>query len=410
MADQTSAGTEPTTLEGLTILDFTAHIAGPYGTKTLADLGARVLKVERPEGDPSRRSVPFMDGIPGQNRSALYHFLNANKESIVVDFKNPRSRAVVEKLLGLADLAVFSSPPAVIERLQFDYENISQVSRGSVLYLTNFGFDGPYRNYRASDTTIYGMGAEMFAHGLADREPLKVGGTTALIQAGAMLGVAAMGAIHGFENHGTKQRVDVNLFETHVANMDRRGATITSYRFSGRVAGRVEVAAPGIAGGIYPVADGHVEVTATAGNYWARFVEMIDDDRLRDPKWLDPAFVVRPEAREEVDAIAYPWMLERTRLEVWEAAREAKLLAAPLFTGEDIRDDPVLKERGFWVELETEELGKFPMLGRPYIFERTPWSLRRAAPTLGQDTDKILQLAGFDASEISELRHEGAVQ
>ncbi len=409
MSENASPSAPASPLEGITVVDFTAHIAGPYATKILADLGARVLKVERPEGDPARRSPPFKDDVPGPDRSALYHFLNTNKESIVLDLKNRGSQVVVERLLALADLAVFSQSPSVLERLELDYGSVSSTAKGPVVYLTNFGFDGPYRDYRLSDTALYAMGGEMFSHGIASREPLTVGGTATLLQCGAMTSIAALGAIHGWEAHGTGQRVDVNMFETQVGSLDRRSSTILAYRFAGAIQGRAPAATVGLAGGVYPVADGFVEVTASFGDYWERFVEMVDDDRFRDPKWADPVFTAAPEAKEEADGLIYPWMLERTRQQVWERARGARAMVAPLFTGADLAEDGVLKGRGYWVEIETPELGRVPMIGRPYVFEKTPWALRRPAPTLGQDTDSILGLAGFGNSEIIEFRREGAV-
>ena len=105
-------------------------------------------------------------------------------------------------------------------------------------------------------------------------------------------------------------------------------------------------------------------------------------DRLRDPKWLDPAWMVTPAAKEEAEAIVYPWMLSHTRHEVWEAARRSHAMVAPLYTARDMVDDPVLRRRGLWTEIEHVVLGRLPMIGRPYMLERTPWRIRSAAPSL----------------------------
>jgi crotonobetainyl-CoA:carnitine CoA-transferase CaiB-like acyl-CoA transferase len=162
-----------------------------------------------------------------------------------------------------------------------------------------------------------------------------------------------------------------------------------------------------LAGGILPVADGYVELTASAGNYWRRFVEMVDDDALRDPKWENPATAMDPAAKEEADAIVYPWLLSHTRAEVWSAARDAHAVMAPLYNGLDVWEDANFRERGVWTTVEHPELGPLPMLGRPYIFEETPWRVRSAAPRLGKHTDAILSEAGFDGSEIAKLREDG---
>ena len=396
-------------LEGVTVVDFTSHIAGPYATKVLADLGARMIKVERPGGDGARALGPFFEDISGPERSATFHFLNTNKESIVLDLKNPASGQVLSALLRSATLIVSSFEPAVSERLGLDYAAVAKVTRAPLVTLTNFGWDGPYRDYRLSDTVLYAMGGEMFSHGLADREPLKLGGTAALLQCGAMGAIAALGAIHAFELHGLGQHVDVPLFDTQINSIDRRSSTILAYRFSGRVQQRPVAASAGIAGGIYPCADGHVEVTASAGNYWDRFVEMLDEQVLREPRWSNPAIGMDPAAREEADSIIYPWMLAHTKREVWELARKAHAIAAPLYTARDIFEDPVLRERGLWDEVEHAVIGRMPMLGRPYLLDKTPWRIRRAAPLLGEHTDAILTELGFGGPGIAELRRQGAV-
>jgi crotonobetainyl-CoA:carnitine CoA-transferase CaiB-like acyl-CoA transferase len=221
--------------------------------------------------------------------------------------------------------------------------------------------------------------------------------------------VAALGAIHAYELHGIGQRVDLSLFDVQINSVDRRSSAILAYRFSGRVNGRPPAAGAGLAGGIYPCADGYVEVTASAGPYWARFVEMIDDPVLREPRWQDPATLSSPAAKEEADAIIYPWMLSRTRAEIWTAARKAHALVAPLYTGEDVFKDPVFRARGTWTEVEHAVLGRFPMLGRPYQLEKTPWRLRRPAPMLGEHTRPLLREAGLGAAEIDQLYAEGTV-
>lgn len=396
-------------LEGLTVLDFTGNIAGPYCTKLLADMGARVIKVEAPGGDSSRRLRPFKDDVEGTERSATFQYLNTNKESVVIDLKRKESRGIVRRLVENADLVVTSSSPVQELALGIDYATLSGCSDKPVVSMTNFGHEGPYRDYRLSDTVLYAMGGEMYSHGIFGREPLKLGETAALLQCGAMAAVGAMGAIHDYEANGVAQFVDVPMFNVQISNIDRRSAAILGYRFSGRIQEPPVNASAGLAGGILPVADGFVELTASAGNYWRRFVEMIDDDALRDPKWENPMTAMDPAAKEEADGVVYPWMLARTRAEAWKAAREAHAMMAPLNTGLDIWQDENFHARGVWTEVDHPELGQLPMLGRPYVFEETPWRIRSAAPMLGQHTDSVLVEIGITSDSIAELRTEGVV-
>lgn len=396
-------------LDGVTVLDLTNWVAGPYATKLLADLGARVLKVERPGGDPARRLEPSLADEPGPDRSATFQFLNTNKEGLVIDLTREDGQSLLYRLVERVDLVVTSSSPKVEEALGIDYASLRRHGDPAVLSITNFGHTGPYRDYRLSETVLYAMGGEMFSHGLASREPLKLGGTAALLQCGAMAGIAAMGAITAREVHGIGQHVDVALFDAQINSIDRRSSAILGYRFSGRVLERPQGASSGIAGGVYPVADGYIEVTASSGNYWNRFVEMIDSDQLREPKWADPMMLRDPSAKEEADSVIYPWMLTHTRAEAWERARAAHAMVAPYFTGIDVADDAVFRERGLWTEIDHPALGELPMLGRPYVLDKTPWQLRRPAPMLGQDTGDILAWAGLANGEIASLRREGVV-
>ena len=396
-------------LEEVTVLDFTSAIAGPYATKVLADLGARVIKIERPGGDPARRLGPWLGDEPGGERSGTYQFLNTNKESVVLDLGEEAGRAAALDLLPLADIVVVGLPAAKAEALGLTYEQMRGRKDVPVLSLTNFGRSGPYRDYALSETVLYAMGGEMWSHGTLDREPLKLGGTAALMQCGALAAIAALGGIHAYELHGIGQAIDVSLFDVQINSIDRRSSAILAYRFSGRVNGRPPGSGAGLAGGIYPVADGYVEVTASFGNYWQRFVEMIDEPLLREPRWDNPATAFDPAAKEEADGVIYPWMLSRTRQEVWAEARRARALVAPLFTGKDLFEDPVFGERGLWSEVEHATLGRFPMLGRPYQLEKTPWRVRRPAPRLGEHSRSVLAEAGYGGAQIDALCARGVV-
>ena len=400
-------------LEGITVLDLTSGIVGPYTTKLLADLGARVIKVERPEGDPSRLMGPWFNDEQGIENSGTYQFLNTNKQSIVIDLSKKQSQIVVADLVGLADLVVTSFSPANAEKYKLTPSDIRELADVNILSITNFGWTGPYRDFKVSETVLYAMGGEMYSHGIAGQPPLKLGGVAALMQCGAMGAIGALGAIHAKELHDITQDIGISLFDVQINSVDRRSSTILAFRFSGRLQERPEVAGLYLIGGVYPCSDGFIEITGGVSSthpYWSRVVEMIGDPRLEEDKWGDLDFVRKPEAKSEVDAIVVPWMIERTRQEIWKEARRARVILAPLYTGKDLASDPVFKDRGLWVEVEHALLGKFPMLGRPYIFEKTPWKIRRSAPILAQDTKDILVECGYGSSKIEALQTEGVVK
>ena len=187
-------------LDDVTVIDLTQDEAGPFATRLLGDYGANVIKIEPPEGDPARMQPPFHQDVPGPERSAVFLFLNTNKRSVVLDLERPEDR---ERLLGLvagADAVVESFPPGTMERLGLGYEALREVNPRIVLTsMTNFGQDGPYRDYHVTDLTLYAMGGPMIASGDVDHEPLKNAGHMTLYHAGIVGALATSLALRAAE-------------------------------------------------------------------------------------------------------------------------------------------------------------------------------------------------------------------
>lgn len=396
-------------LEGLTVLDLSEYIAGPYATKQLADYGANVIKLERPGGDPSRRLGPFKGNTPHPERSGTFFFFNTNKRSLVVDLKRPAGKQVFLRLLELADIVVESFRPGVLDRLGLGWETIhAHKPSASLISITNFGQTGPFREFRASELVLFGYAGEMYSMGLEDREPVKMYGTSALVEAGSAAASAVLGAAMSSHWQGVGQHADFSLAETQIAGVDRRHATVIGYQYSGRKTPRRAGAQRALAGGVYPCADGYVEIS---GGIWMdRVIGMLGNPEwLSDPKWLDPVAQTDPALMEEFDSHFYEWILGRTRREVWAEARRARAVCGPLFTVEDVFDDEHFKARGLWAEVTHAELGRIIMPGRPFLMSETPWELRRPAPLLGEQTAEVLVEAGYSKSEVAALARSGAV-
>lgn len=397
-------------LEGLTVLDLSEYIAGPYATKLLADYGANVIKLERPGGDPSRKLGPFKGGTPHPERSGTFFFFNTNKRSIVVDLKQQEGKEVFLRLAERADVVVESLRPGVLDRLGVGWETIhARRPSAALVSISNFGQTGPYREFRASELVLFGYAGEMYSMGLEDREPVKMYGTAALVESGSAAATAVLGAALAGRWQGAGQHVDLALAETHIAGVDRRHATVIGYQFSGRKTPRRAGAQRALASGVYPCADGYVEIS---GGIWMdRIIAMLGNPEwLRDPKWLDPVAQTDPALMEEFDAHFYEWMLARTRRQVWEEARRARAVCGPLLTVEDVFADEHFRARGLWAEVSHPELGRFTIPGRPFIMGETPWELRRPAPLLGEHTAQVLAEAGYSRGEAAALARAGAVE
>jgi crotonobetainyl-CoA:carnitine CoA-transferase CaiB-like acyl-CoA transferase len=384
-------------LEGFRVLDLTQHLCGPYCTKLLADYGADVIKIERPEGEPARLLGPFKGDSPSLETSGTFAYLNTNKRSLTLDLTQTSGCDAFFALLQTADLVVENFRPGVMDRLGIGYSEISRRRpEVSLLSISNFGQSGPYRDWAGSELVLFAMGGEMFSMGVAEREPIKMAGTAALFQAGAAAAVSAVAALLNADQGAEGDHLDVAIFEAQFASVDRRHQWVIGYQYTGRVKGRNPInSTTTFPSGVYPCADGFVEITG-GGRWWSGTVAMVGSpEELRGPEWQEPGAFLRADLRERFDAVFYPWLAERTKRQVWEEAEKAHVLAGPLYTIEDLFTDPVIRDRGFFVECERPEMGRFEIPGRPFIMSESPWELRRPAPALGEHNDEILaEIAG----------------
>jgi crotonobetainyl-CoA:carnitine CoA-transferase CaiB-like acyl-CoA transferase len=389
-------------LDDVVVVDLTHHIAGPYATKLMADFGADVIKVERPEGDIARRLGPFKDDDPDIEKSGLFFSLNTNKRSVVLDLKGEAGREALAALITRADLVVENFRPGAMAELGFPWERVHELNpKASMISISNFGQDGPYREYRLTELVLYGFAGEMYSMGETDREPVKMAGTAALFESGASIAAALMGVLWSNKVNGEGQFGDIALAETHFGGVDRRHATAIAYQYSGRKTLRSAGAGSGMPNGIYPCADGYVDFT-NAGLRPDRIIEMLNfADWATDPKYQDPMARMNPVLIEEWNGHFLGWCVERTKREVWEEARRAKVMCAPLFSMEDLYEDDHFRSRGFWTKVEHPVLGEVEMPGRPLLMAEGGWRIRRPAPLLGQHTEEVLREAGLSAEQVS---------
>ncbi len=404
-------------LAGLKVLDFTHYVAGPYCAKLLADYGADVIKVESPAGDGARRIGPFPDDVAHPEKSGLFLHLNTNKRGVVIDLKQPDAGGVVERLASWADIVVENYRPGVADRLGIGYDRLSSLNP-SLIYtsISNFGQHGPYRYYRGSEIVFYGMGGEMISTGLADREPLKLGGNVGLYQAGAVAAVATMGAALAGAfapdaGDAPGQHIDVSILETQLGSVDRRQSTLLAHQYTGRISGRPPSSSSGgYPNAVYPCSDGYLQINGSR-MYWPRTVAMLGNPpELDAERWQGAEAQGNTALQEEFEGEhLLPWMLERTRAEAWQAAQGNRVLSGPINTMADLDVDPSFNGRGVFAEGEHPTAGSLRYPGRPFIMNESPWELRRTAPLLGQHTAEVLGELGYSDDEIATLAASGAV-
>ncbi|MSQ40130.1 MAG: CoA transferase [Dehalococcoidia bacterium] len=388
----------PQPLSDLRVIDLTHGIAGPYCTKLLADFGADVIKVERPgAGDWSRSLGPFPGDVPHTEKSGLFLFLNTNKRSVVLDLETRQGVEVVKELVRSADVLVEGFRPGVMERLGLSYEVVSKINTNLVMTsLSNFGQTGPYRDYLASELTLYAMGHSMNAP-VPDRYPLKLGGNHVQFQAGNVAAMASLFAWYAQRYQGLGgQYLDVSIFETQMASINGRMAALIQYQYLGR---RVKPPAGGgglgYPSGSYPTQDGYVTVTG-GGAYWARTVAALGmPELLNDPRFAPPLGQLSAEGREEFEGTIWlPWLLERTKQQAMADLQAHEIYSGVLNSLDEVVDStPQLASRGYIVEIDHPVAGKLRYPGSPLYTPKGWWRIHRPAPLLGQHTQEVLKEA-----------------
>lgn len=407
----------PGPLDGVTVLDLSEWIAGPYATRLFADAGADVIKIERPArkggvgGDPSRGVGPFRGGAPHPEKSGTFFYFNAGKRSVVLDLTRPEAQAAALRIVDRADIVIESFRPGVMDRLGVGWKEIhARKPEIALVSLAPFGQESPYRDYKLTDLTLFGMCGEMYSMGVQDAEPMKMYGTAALVECGASAAAVAMGALTATETQGIGQHVDVALADLQFNGTDRRHAAEIGSQFSRRKSLRSPGMAYQILGTVYHCADGYVMFTS-AVNHLERVAAMLGDPEwLQDPKWYRAEVQQDPDAVGEFDAFFLPWCLERTKKKIWSQARDHGVMCGPLFTVDELFEDEHFRGRGLFTTVEHAELGAVEMPGRSVVMQTTPWQVRGPAPLLGEHTRSVLDGAGLSAAEIEALIASGAAQ
>lgn len=402
-------------LEGVTVVDLTHYIAGPYCTKLLADYGAEVIKIERPgAGDPTRRMGPFLNDEPDTETSGLFLHLNTNKKSLTLNLKTTQGKAILKGLITDADILVENFHPRVLPALGLDYEVLSKINpRLTVTSISNFGHTGPYRDYKMTEIVAYAMGGVMQATGMPDREPIKLALTVQQCFAGNVAATATLGAFIGAQLHGEGQQLDLAIMEIEAGNQDRGVSNLAAYQYSGdptfrRQRENIRSILPN---GVFPTSDGYVQFAGTQPTWWERVCLMMGRPELaKDPHFVDPEnFYQNAERKTEVDALLLEWTMRHTKREVMETAQHFGYLTGALNTMEDVFADPHLAARGFFVEVDHPKAGCLKYPGPQFKMAETPWCAGRA-PLLGEHNQEVLcGRLGYSKEDLVLMRQQGVI-
>ena len=395
-------GTSP--LAGMLVLDLTQIMAGPVCTMLLADMGADVIKIERPNGgdDTRRMGPPYAGGL-----AAGFLALNRNKRSLALNLQDDRGHQVFRRLLETADVVVENFRPGVMERLGLGYAELVQ-DRPSLVYcsISGFGGTGPYRNRGGFDLVAQGMSGLMSITGFPDSPPAKVGVPITDISAGTLAAYGILCAyIHALKT-GQGQMVDTSLLEAGIAYTIWESAL---YFAEGEIPGPLgsahRVSAPYQA---LRTADGYINIGAATQATWEQFCRALGlENLIEDPKFKIPG---DRKVRESELAELLESTLSRESTAYWlELLDKAGVVAGPIYNMEQVYHDPQVQAREMLIDLDDPELGILHNIGIPVKLSATPGRIRRRAPALGEHSVEVLQAAGFSEAAVAELVNAGVV-
>ncbi len=403
-------------LSHLRVLDLSRVLAGPWAGQILGDLGARVIKVERPgRGDDTRGWGPpyLKDGDGGDTDQAAYYLTaNRNKESVAIDITRPEGQELVRKLAAECDVVLENFKVGGLKRYGLDYDSLKAVNP-KLIYcsITGFGQDGPYASRAGYDFLIQGMGGLMSLTGHAEGEPgagpMKVGVALTDITTGLYATIAVLAALSHRDRTGEGQHLDMALFDVQMACLANQAM---NYLTTGQSPRRFGNAHPNIVPyQDFPTADGDVILTVGNDDQFARFCEVAGH-----PEWAeDPRFATnrsRVEHREVLVPLLRQTTVMKTTAE-WLAALEAVgVPCGPVNNLEQAFADPQAQARGLRREMDHPTAGSVPTVASPLRLSATPAEYRLPPPLLGEHTRAVLgDMLGLDEAALETLFANGVV-
>jgi len=388
-------------LSGLRVVDFTHNLSGPFCSMLLADLGADVIKVERPGGgDPARTIPPFVDG-----RSGYFFAMNRGKRGIAVDLKSEPGREVFRRLLTRADVLVENWRPGLLDRLGFGYAAVSEWNpRLIYTSVSGFGQTGPYRSRGAYDMIVQAMGGTMSVTGEPGRDPVRVGFSIGDTGGALYAAIGTLAALESRNRTGKGQRIDVAMLDAQVSMM---GVAITDYSITGRLPQRLGSRHPSVAPTqSYRTRDGHIIIAVgTSPRQWPAFCDVIGRPELCDDSRF-AALEARLANVEALNQILEPIVVEKTTREWLDLLMKAEIPCAPINTVADVFEDPQVAARGMLVQLPSGPSAESTMTvaGAAIKASRDESHIGGRAPEVGEHTAEVLTELGYTHDEIEALR------
>lgn len=393
-------------LEGIRILDLSWVLAGPFATMVLNDLGAEVIKLERPQtGDLARGNGPFIDG-----ESSYFLSLNRGKKSITIDLQTPQGRQVFLKLVKKVDVVVENFVPGTMKRLGLDYEVLKKQNPGLIYAaISGFGQTGPYAQNRAFDIIIQAMGGMMSITGEPDGSPLRPGASIGDIAAGLFATIGILSALLEREKSSQGQMLDISMLDCQLAILENAFARFFA---TGEVPRRIGTRHPAFTPfQAFETKDGYIVIAMVGGarNQWQLFCAVIGRLDLMDDERYETG-ASRTEHYHELEPILSEVIKTKTTDEWIKQLSEVGIPCGPINSIDQVASHPQVLAREMIVEVPHPKLGKVKLVNSPVKLSRTPAKVKKASPDLGQDTQPLLaELLDMSEDEIEDLRESRVI-
>jgi len=407
--------TEKKALAGIRVLDLSRVMAGPTAAQTLADLGADVIKIERPVvGDDTRSIGPYFPGRGSkENRSSYFWSVNRGKRSIAIDVGSPEGADLVRQLAAKADVLIENFKTGTLTRYGLGHADLAKIKPGLVYCsITGFGQDGPYRNQPGYDTVIQAMGGLMSLTGHPDNVPgggpMRAGLPLIDIITSLYATTAILAALRHRDETGEGQFIDLGLLDAMVASLSNLGVGfLNTDILPQRVGIRNNVAHPS---GVYACADGQVMILVGNDGQFQRLAKMLNlPEMLADERFASNVDRVRH--ADEIDELISAPLKSMTQAECVEQLNANNVPGGPINDMRALFADPHVVARGDKVTLHHPSVGDVNVLASPMKLSATPVSYDQPAPALGEHTREIMtELLGLDAAAIDALTAKGIVQ
>ncbi len=390
-----------TALSRFTVVDLSRVRAGPTAVRQLADWGANVIKIELPEKLDER------EGMGGPRHGSDFQNLHRNKRSMTLNLKEPRGRELLLELVARADVVVENFRPGVKQRIGIDYPALRAVNRRIILAsISGFGQDGPYRDRPGFDQVAQGMGGLMSVTGLPGQGPVRAGIPIADLTAGIFCAYGILVALLEREQSGEGQWLHTSLLQAEIFMLDFQAARwLVEREIPGQAGNNHPTSIPT---GVYPTADGNINIAASGQRMWEKLVNVLEaPELLNNPDYATGA--KRSANRDALNRELGELLRSRTSAEWVEILNDIGVPCGPIYSIDQMFADPQVRHLRMAQPVESPALGRIELVGQPITMSRTPSALVEAPPERGEHTDEILAELGLDRAAIETLRRDKIV-